>query len=173
MILKIAGCAAVLTACSGFGFYYGSEMERRIRELKELRSILLLVKGDIRYWKSSLPEAFCAAADRNAGVFRKFFREAADSLSGCMAESFEEAFLKAAKEALKDTALKRQDILLLNQLGGMFGRMDTDMQLNALDWYLEQLEENIKELSKEASQKVMLCKSLGVLAGIFLLIIFL
>lgn len=173
MILKIAGSIAVLTACSGFGFYYGSELERRIRELNELRSIFLLIRGDIRYLKTSLPEAFDAAAVRSPGTFEAFFRRISDSLSECVMESFQEAFIKAAGETLGNTALKQQDILLLNQLGGMFGRMDTDMQLNALDWYLEQLEETIKALTKDAARKVTLSKSLGILGGIFLLVILL
>lgn len=173
MILKIAGSIAVLTACGGFGFYCGGEFERRIRELKELRGIFLLVRGDIRYLKTSLPEAFYAVAEQNPGTFREFFQKVADSLSECIIGSFEEAFAKAAEKTLQETALKPQDISLLNQLGGMFGRIDTDMQLNALDWYLEQLEETIKGLSGEAVQKIALCKSLGVLAGIFLLVMLL
>lgn len=58
MLLKIAGSAAVLLACAGFGFFAASEVERREQQLRSLYASFLLIQGDIRYRKSSLPEAF-------------------------------------------------------------------------------------------------------------------
>ena len=57
MLLKIAGSAAVLLACAGFGFFAASEVERREQQLRSLYASFLLIQGDIRYRKSSLPEA--------------------------------------------------------------------------------------------------------------------
>nr|MDE7326293.1 stage III sporulation protein AB [Lachnospiraceae bacterium] len=72
MILKIAGSAAVLLACAGFGFFAASEVERRERQLRMLYASFLLIQGDIRYRRSSLPEAFLMAVKKE-GDFAVFF----------------------------------------------------------------------------------------------------
>ncbi len=172
MVAKVIGSIAVLTACSGFGFYCAGEMTRRLKQLRELSEAILLLKGDIRYLRSSLPEAFAAAAVRT-GAFAEFFRSVARQLGGFCTASVEEAFSIASKGCLKDTALTKQDISMLVKLGGMLGKMDADMQLNALEWYLEQLEGLTDTLDRENKKRALLSKSLGILAGIFLLVILL
>ena len=131
-----------------------------------------IIEGDIRYLRSSLPEAFAAAAVRT-GAFAEFFRSVARQLGGFCTASVEEAFSIASKGCLKDTALTKQDISMLVKLGGMLGKMDADMQLNALEWYLEQLEGLTDTLDRENKKRALLSKSLGILAGIFLLVILL
>lgn len=172
MMAKVIGSIAVLTACGGFGFYYAKEMTRRLRQLRELSEAILLLKGDIRYLRSSLPEAFAAAAMRK-GDFAEFFRSVARQLGGFCTASVEEAFFIASRDCLKDTAFTKQDIAMLAKLGGMLGKMDADMQLNALEWYSEQLEGLIDTLDRENKKRTLLSKSLGILAGIFLLVILL
>lgn len=173
MLVKLLGSVAVLVSCTGIGFWYGNSMTLRIQQLKELRAEFLLIRGDIRYRRSSLPEAFLAAAVRNKGVFRPLFRGISDALEACVWESFEDAYRSVAETAFAETALKKQDEQLLAQFAGMLGQMDTDMQLNAMDWYLEQSEQVLGSLRAEAGSKVRLCQSLGVLSGIFILIVLL
>lgn len=171
MIMKVAGCIVVMAACSSFGFFLGGELTRRVRELRELRSIFLLIRGDIRYLKTSLPEAFENAVIRSPGIFSDFFSELAKQLSRYELESLEAVFREAAGTKLGDTALEPADLQQLYQLGGMLGRMDTQMQLSALDWYLEQSEEAVKTLGATIKERVTLYKSLGILGGIFLIVI--
>ncbi|MDE7299564.1 MAG: stage III sporulation protein AB, partial [Lachnospiraceae bacterium] len=156
MIIRIIGSIAVLAACGGFGFYCGGEIERRIMLLKQLRSSMLVLRGDVRYLRSSLPEAFEAAAAREKGELSAFFSGLAEQLNGRMAQSLEEAFRSASRDALSNTALRRQDISMLVRLGGMLGQMDADMQQNAFDWYLEQSKELTEALSAEAAKRRVL-----------------
>ena len=172
-IIRVMGSIAVLAACGGFGVYFGGEIERRIQLLRQLRSSMLVLRGDVRYLRSSLPEAFEAAAARERGELSAFFSGLAEQLNGHLARSPEEAFRNASKEAFSDTALRRQDIAMLVRLGSMLGQMDADMQQSAFDWYLEQQKELTEALSAEAKKQVTLSKSLGILTGIFLLVILL
>ncbi len=173
MLFKVIGSVVVLAACTGIGFNMGSARLARIQQLKELRAEFLLLQGDIRYRRSSLPEAFGHAAARKNLVFTELFQKLTEALTACVWESFEAAYQSVEEEALRDTELKPQDKELLAQFAGMLGQMDLDMQLNALDWYLEQSAHVLEGLSREVERKVGLCRSLGVLSGIFLLIILL
>lgn len=170
-ILKIAGSIAVLSACAGFGFFAASEIERRYRQLKTLYAAFLLIQGDIRYRKSSLPEAFLTASKRE-GDFSVFFGGVAERLYAYEAD-FEQVFCEELKKNMGESALKKKDIALLAQLSGMCGKMDGTLQTTAFDWYLSQAEKEIDLLSAENAQKTALLKRMGILAGIFLLVLLL
>lgn len=170
-ILKIAGSIAVLFACAGFGFFAASELERRERQLKSLYAAFLLIQGDIRYRKSSLPEAFFGAGKRG-GEFSVFFGGVARRLYAYEAD-FEQIFCEELQKNIAESALKKKDIALLEQLSGMCGRMDEELQITAFDWYLAQTAKEIDLLSGENAQKMALLKRMGILAGIFLLVLLL
>lgn len=173
MLLKILGSTAVLLACAGFGFFAAAEVERREKQLRMLRSAFLLIQGDIRYLKSSLPEAFLAAAEREQGDFRELFSSVSERLFAHETESFEQVFCEELRDNFRESALKKQDIALLEQLGGMCGKMDDTLQAAAFDWYMEQSAQVLAGLSKENGEKTALCRRMGILAGIFLLVLLL
>lgn len=171
MLLKLAGCAAVLTACTGIGFFAASEVGRREEQLRALYAAFLLIQGDIRYQKSSLPEAFLTAAGRQQGDFSDFFASVAQRLYAHETESFEQVFCEELHKSCRQSALKKKDIALLEQLSGMCGRMDAELSITALDWYLEQSAQVIKELAQENGGKMALCRRMGILVGLFLLVL--
>ncbi|MFU0828859.1 MAG: hypothetical protein ACFWTJ_15250 [Lachnoclostridium sp.] len=74
---------------------------------------------------------------------------------------------------LDNTSLNKKDLAALGQFGENLGYLDKDMQINTIDLYLEQIEEEIKDLSHNVKQKTYLYNSLGILGGIFITIIML
>ncbi len=173
MLMKLAGSAAVLFACAGIGFFAASEVGRRERQLRSLYASFLLIQGDIRYQKSSLPEAFSSASGRMPGDFTDFFASVSERLYAHESESFEQVFCEELKKSCRESALKKRDIALLGQLSGMCGQMDDQLQVTAIDWYLEQSAQILKELSRENREKITLLRRMGILAGIFLLVLLL
>lgn len=173
MILKWIGSAIVIVSCGGMGFYFGAEVERRIRELRQLREILFLLRGDVRYMRSPLPEAIGRIGERESGMWGRFFASVAEELAGFDVPDFGQVFDRRINEIRKETALNRQDLELLARFGEMLGKMDMEMQLNAFDWYLEQSGERLDQLVGQADKQITLHKSMGILAGVFLLIVLL
>lgn len=173
MFLKLTGSAAVLFACTGIGFFAASEVGRRERQLRALYAAFLLIQGDIRYQRSSLPEAFLAAAGREQGEFSAFFASVSERLYAHETESFEQVFCEELHKICRESALKRKDIALLEQLSGMCGQVDEELEVTALEWYLEQSAQVIKTLAQENGEKMALCRRMGILAGIFLLVLLL
>ena len=72
---------------------------------------------------------------------------------------------------LHDTSLSKRDKYQLIQFGENLGYLDKEMQMNTLDLFLAQMEEEIYELSKTVKEKTYLYNSLGIMAGIFISII--
>ena len=64
MKMKIVGAAFVLISSGGIGFLYAQQLIKRVREMEELYQLLKLILGDIRYMRTTLPEAVEKARKR-------------------------------------------------------------------------------------------------------------
>ncbi len=173
MLLKIIGCALIILSSAGMGFFFSNEMRCRIDELSELRKLVMLLRGDIRYGNTPLPEAVTALARRHKGSFAAFFTQVSARLNELSGLTFQEIWKEAVEKELVDTSLSKRDKMHLLQFGENLGYLDKDMQMNTLDLFLSQLEEETKELSKSVKEKSYLYNSLGIMAGIFISIIML
>lgn len=173
IIMKIIGAVLVITSSSAFGFYMSSSLKDRIEDMKELKKNILILRGDIRYGSTPLPEAIGAIAGRHEGNFAKFFTHIYEELIKLDGVRFFDIWKIAVEQKLKDTSLNKNDKEHLMKLGENLGYLDKDMQINIIDLYIEQLEAEILEASKVLKEKAHLYNTLGVMAGIFVTIIML
>ena len=64
-MLKLAGAGLLLFACAGWGFSVSWQLWERMRDLRELRRIAALLRQEISYAGTALPEAL---AQRESGL---------------------------------------------------------------------------------------------------------
>ena len=171
--IKITGCVLIISSSSGMGFLLANDIRRRMEDLKSAKTIALLLRGDIRYAHTALPEALENVAKRHEGRLSPFLKRVAKELHQYNGVSFTQVWKLAMEEELKNTSLSKGDKVSLLQFGEQLGYLDKDMQINHIDWYLSQVEEDMKEISSEAKDKMRLYKSLGVLFGILVTILIL
>lgn len=171
LAIKLIGCFLVIASSTAMGFFFSNEMKCRVENLKELKKLIVLLRGDIRYANTPLPEAISAIARRNPGNFEAFFKRTSQKLQELSGQTFAEIWKDAVNKELNETSLTKKDKSNLISFGENMGYLDKDMQLNTLDMYITQLEEEIKETSKTVKEKAYLYNSLGIMAGIFIAII--
>ena len=143
---------------------------RRARSLNELRSGLILLRGDVEYASATLPEAVGRIAGR-AGREQDFFGKLIQRLEKEDGVSFAQKWKEAVEETAPMAALRAEDVEELNRLGEYLGQQNKESQLRHLDWYLQQSEEALAEIRKGEKEKVHLYRMLSVLGGAFLCII--
>ena len=170
-IMKIIGCIMVIASSAGVGFYFSQEMRTRIENLKELKKLTGLLRGDIRYANTPLPEAINSIARRHNGSFQLFFRYVSTKLNELSGLTFAVIWKEAVEFELINTSLNKKDKLNLIQFGENLGYLDKEMQMNTIELYLVQLEDEISDLSKTVKEKAYLYNTLGIMAGIFITII--
>lgn len=171
LILKVIGCILIIFSSTLMGFYCSSELRSRINDLKELRKIIMLLRGDIRYGNTPLPEAINAIAKRHNGNYKSFLDKVSENLIERSGYTFSQIWTEAVEKALHTTSLNKRDKYQLIQLGEHLGYLDKEMQLNTIDLHLAQLDDEIQELSKNVKEKTYLYKCLGIMAGVFISII--
>lgn len=170
-ITKVVGCILIILSSTLMGFYCSSELKSRINDMRELRKLIVLLRGDIRYGSTPLPEAISAIARRHEGNFKGFFTTVSVRLNERSGDTFSQIWKDAAEKELITTSLSKKDKNHLIQLGENLGYLDKEMQLNTLDLFLNQMEEEIQEVTKTAKEKAYLYNTLGIMAGIFVSII--
>lgn len=169
---KIIGC--ILVILSGYlgGFYFSNCCKIRLEQLYELKRIVQILEGEIRYKKTALPEAFLSISKRTKTPFSNFFCSVGKELLAnrkiTMAEIWEEKLDKLFLES----KLTKNDKGSLIQLGNSLGYLDGKSQFDSLKLYTEQLEEEIKRSQEELYKKGKVYQCLGISSGILLVLIF-
>ena len=172
-MLKITGLLLVFSACAGLGFSISNELQRRIYHLSELTRIMSFLRGEIAFAVSTLPEAMQQIQKRTTPPFTEFFANLSENMQQSSGEEFQELLQKQMNYLKKNSALTTEDLETFSQTAGHLGYLDKEMQLHLLDRYLQEQQETIKTLQKQLPDKKRVVRSIGILAGVLLLIIFL
>ncbi|MBR3772241.1 MAG: stage III sporulation protein AB [Clostridium sp.] len=171
MILKILGAVLTISSCTALGFYFSNELNSRLKQLRELKKYLTILRGDIRYGGTPLPEAIYNLARRSPGAFRGFLTNVAKQLQISGGGTFAEIWTVCVENDLKNTSLTESDKEGLARFGDNLGYLDREMQVNTIDLYLSTLQEEIKEQAAVVKERTKLYNILGIMAGIFITIV--
>ena len=156
---------------AGFGLALSGELSRRKRHLEKLLQMTILLKGEIRYGNTSLYDAFTGAAGKLDGKYREFFLNTAEMMQTRKGENFGDLFRSCAEKIFGTAGLTPEEREKLYSLGDRLGYLGMDMQLKQLEMLERELEYSLGELQKELPEKKKLCRSLGMLLGIFLAVL--
>lgn len=171
MYLKIIGACLIILSTSYYGYLLSTEFILRIEQLKMIKKIMFLLRGEIKYSTTPLPEAFATISTRTKEPFSDMLRAISERLSSKDSQTIKDIWYEESEKWLMQTKLDGSEKDRFMSLGDNLGYLDKDMQLSNIELYLEQLEEDINTLQTAVSSKCKLYRSLGVMAGIFITII--
>ncbi len=162
----------VILSSTAMGVYFSTLTKGRVHDLKAFKKNICLLRGDIRYAGTPLPEAMSMIGNRSNDHFKEFFLGLADEYQQMKGETFVEIWRKGTETYLKETYLTVADREQVARLGENLGFMDKEMQIKTIDLYLEQLDLEIEDSQQSVREKTRIYNLLGVLAGVFVTIIF-
>ena len=173
MWVKMLGAVLVVLGCSGLG----AEAVRQRKEsrylLETLKRMVSQLKGEILYSNLTLPAAFFRAGQRGGGAAGEFFTAVAKRMEETSGVSFEEVWKTETEQFLKNCSLGEAEQEQLRSFGSCLGYLDRDMQERTMMFYMEELEQEIKDLKEAEPEKCRLFLGLGILGGLFLTVILL
>ena len=174
MLLKYLGAALILISAPGLGMYLAGQWKERLRLLEKLRQMIYFLKGEITYSHAPLAEALERVGRRSGGPLGDMFVRASERICTQEGESLQEIWsgeIRTTAAGAKKLPLTRADLEQFTALGEHLGYLDVDMQERTLLLYLEQLDLSIEYLQAHRQEKCRLYTSLGVMGGIFLVIV--
>lgn len=174
MAFKWIGSLIILFAAGGFGIWSAAQWRERLRLLEKLRQMIYFLKGEITYSHAPLAEGLERVGKREGGPLGTLFTSAAEGICRQEGESLQEIWRKEVANLSSPRIrlpLTEEDLGQLSGLGEHLGYLDVDMQERTLKLYLEQLDMSIDYLRTNQREKCRLYTSLGIMGGMFLVII--
>lgn len=166
-MLKLIGSIFILAACTGIGFTKSYEMQNHLGTLEELKKIFYILKSELQYTRAPFAEVFEKIGYKTCEPFQTWLFELCKCINSKKNSTFWEMWRASIEENLKDCRLKEDDLEELKQVGKNLEYTE------GLDLYIEQIEYKIKNLREVYQSKRKICQSLGIMGGVFLVILLL
>lgn len=164
---KIIGSIVVVLACTGIGYEKSREMQLHVKELEELKRVFTLLRSEIYYTKAPFSVVFAKIGNKVEGLYGTWLQELSYDLEQRDRGMFQEIWEQSIHKHFDRNTLKKDERKGLCALGASLGYLET------IDLYLEQLNLTIQTTREETASKKKLYQSMGVMGGIFLVIVLL
>lgn len=172
-MLRAAGIAGLFFSCAGIGLVKGRALSLRLLALKRIGRMVQLLKNEIDCRRSPLPEAFLSVAEKMEAPYSDFAGVMAKRMEAFDGATFESIFRQETEKHLTGSGLVQADLEELQELGNYLGYLDKQMQVETLTLYQEEVKRTAEELRAALPIKKKLYQSLGIMGGVFLMILFL
>lgn len=157
----------VFAICSWIGFLFSRQYQYREKELKELKNAFHLLETKIRFTAIPLPEIFEEIAKTSSvTTIAELFRKA----SCQMQEKNAKEAWEIAVEQMEGN-LKEEDRRMMKEFGRLLGKTDIDGQMSQIELTKSFLEEQIEKAKLDRKKNEKLYKSLGMVAGLAIVIV--
>lgn len=166
-MLKLIGSILILAACTGIGFSKSNEMQLHLNELEELKKIFYLLKSELQYTRAPFAEVFEKIGRKTKEPFQTWLLDLCSRLNEKRSGIFWDMWCNSIEENLNGSKLKEDELAELKSVGKNLEYIES------LDLYLEQMEYRIQNTRENYRSKRKLCQSLGIMGGIFLVILLL
>ena len=127
----------------------------------------MIIHSELKVTKATMYEIFLKVSKKTETPYKEWLKELANQLEECGAGTFVELWKSSIQIYLGETTLRKDEIYELEQVGLGIQYVDT------LEFYLNQLDFSIQNTREELKTKKKLYQSMGIMCGIFLVIVLL
>ncbi|MBC7766113.1 MAG: stage III sporulation protein AB [Hyphomonadaceae bacterium] len=169
MFLKIIGSVLVLWSCSTMGFYFAHRFQKRVQALKAFQTMLQLLETEITYSMDDLS----AILKRIAKGLPREVVHFLLMVEGNLRQSASVAWQYSLDRCATKMGITSQDEGILSSFGTNLGTNDLDGQLHNIAHFRTNLEAALQEATALYEKNNKLSKSMGLLGGLFAVLILL
>jgi len=171
MLIKFIGAALVLLASAAGGLYFGAADTFRQNDLIQFKQALAILKGDIGFALSTLPEAMAQMAARTGEPLRRIFGQFSLALEEGNGGEVDKLWARCLDDNARLTYFNAEDLAALKQFGKALGFLDKNMQLGNIEMTTEYLDAQIAALNDSKRKSRRMYQSLCVLTGLLVVVI--
>lgn len=168
MYIKIIGSLFLMSSAAAIGFLKADELNERVKRLNELKRMMILLQGELRFHRASLSEAFENVSERVEEPFSGFLKETACKLERRESGGFDEVWKEMSGKLLCGEGFQKEDEQLFEILRSSLGYLDLTMQTETLNLAIIQTEDAIRSARKQQEAKGKLYQTMGVTVGALL-----
>ncbi|BBW95640.1 stage III sporulation protein SpoIIIAB [Geobacillus icigianus] len=168
--MKWVGALLILAASTWLGTAASRLLHERPRQLRQLKAALRVLEAEVMYGHTPLADAADRLARQTAAPFSELFARFAAALNAGET-SAAMAWEKSLRAVWEKTALTQGEFEVMLQFGATLGQYDRLTQQKQIALALAHLEREEAEAVDHEARYAKMAKSLGVLAGLLLVIL--
>ena len=166
--IKLVLFFLIIASASGIGTMLSQKYINRVKQLKSFKSALNMLETKMQYTYLPLKEIFLDISKSLPGEVGAFFREVSEQIEMFGATI---GFNKTLDKTKID--ITKQDKEVLKNLSKMLGATDISGQISEIELTQTFLDKQIEQAEVEKEKNAKLYRTLGVVAGITIVIILL
>lgn len=167
--MRILGGLIFLLGTAGFGMYHAASYEAGIEALKQAADMMRYLITQIQVENASLPESICKVSARMEGPIGEVLQNIQKSNKQNDGKPLFEIWQE--EMSALDEEYTSKDLELLVHLFDQTGFYDTKAQLQKLQMTLETFTEEIRLREGQKEKQCRLYQSMGLMIGIFVIIL--
>ena len=157
---------AIFSLSTGIGILISKMYENRVKELRQFKNILNIIKTKIKFTYEPLAEIFNQISQEKSSEIEEIFENMTYKLAF---ENVKYSWMDAIQEA--DISITQEDKDILKELGKVLGQTDADSQVNEIEVTESFLNMQIEKAEEARKKNQKMYKTLGVVVGLVFVII--
>ena len=157
---------AIFSLSTGIGILISKMYENRVKELRQFKNILNIIKTKIKFTYEPLAEIFNQISQEKSSEIEEIFENMTYKLAF---ENIKYSWMDAIQEA--DISITQEDKDILKELGKVLGQTDADSQVNEIEVTESFLNMQIEKAEEARKKNQKMYKTLGVVVGLVFVII--
>ncbi len=172
-MFKFAGILLLMAGCIGLGFNKVAEEKRRIRELREIRRMVMRIQSEMAYGKRTLPEICLLFGQCMEEPYRTAFLSAYEKFAENDGSGLDRIWKEELEDCMRGLPLRREEKDILCNLPAYLGSLDEKQQAADIGQSLDVLTARIAQAEAGYENRARVIMSVSVTAGIFVVILLL
>lgn len=170
-MFKILGIMCILAGCLGWGISRIGEERGRVRNLRELISIITRIRDEIAYGKHTMPEICLILAQCCSPPYRDCFRKIYDQVEEGRGAPFDQIWKRQTDECLRGVPLTEEEKDVLKEIPQSLGMQEERLQAESVERLAGLLVRHCRKAEEAYENKSKVILSVSVLTGIFITIL--
>lgn len=170
-MLKIFSGLIIIFCSTYLGISYASGYNKAVHQISSMINALKILEFDISFLKLPLACTFERISKSTCGVVKKIFEESYMGLSERPCENAGELFKSSLKKYSEEIFFSQEVMLALEDFSDNLGGRDIECEVSNIKTTIVKLKFFEDEAREEAKTNVKMCRGLGVLSGIFIVIV--
>jgi len=170
-LIKILGILLILISSTVVGFMYGEGMKKRVKDLNELLRGVYILKNEINYMHSLLPEALMKVSEKCTGIIKKIFVDASTILLSNEEVDVYTSFKKSIDINKSNINLTKEDLSIFLDLTKSLGELDVDGHNDIFSLVTENLNKAIIGAESNLEKSIKMYRYLGFSFGAMIAIV--
>lgn len=170
MMIKLFGAMMIFTACAMLGLYQAAAFENRVKQLRQLIQAFQRLETEIDYGFTPLPAALEKISSTIQEPVAAIFRLSAAELRQNNGSTTIQSWKDAVNTSWHKTSMKAAEKDVVLQFGSTLGISDRKDQMKHIHLAKNQLQAEEMIAKEEQLRYAKMWKSLGVLGGVFIVI---